>query len=101
MTITTEAGTIRKNAMGWTITTPDAKFTSTVYLAKNGTDIIRASGTIVATLTAEQVAAMSAPVKAPASQPVAKGHHYNSSIGAMTRNGRGEFVPTDTAEWEY
>ena len=103
MTITTEAGTIRKNAMGWTITTPDAKFTSTVYLAKNGTDIIRASGTIVATITAEQVAAMSAPApaKAPAHYPVAKGHHYNSAIGAMTRNGRGEFVPTDASEWEY
>jgi len=102
MTIITEAGTIRKDAMGWTITTPDAKFTSTVYLAKNGTDLIRSSGAIVTTITAEQVASFNAPVATKVVKPTL--HAYsrtNAGASAMTRNGRGEWVSADRAEWEY
>jgi hypothetical protein len=102
MAIITKAGTVRKDAMGWTITTPDAKWTSTVYLAKNGTDLIRSSGAIVTTLTANQVASFTAPVTAKVVAPTSHAHsRTNAGASAMTRNGRGEWVSADLAEWEY
>ena len=93
MTIITEAGTVRRTAQGWTITTPDKKFTSTVFLAKNGTDIVRASGTVVTSITAEQVAAITAVAKPEAVTKI--------GVSRMTYNGRGERVRADLAEWEY